>query len=105
SVDVLFAVNAIHNGGDLGAALASLRAVLASDGFLVISESLCSPRAHFPQAFVFTLPPLPSHGISTASRFFSAAVWREALSAAGWRAEIHVNSEGLELALLHFAKP
>jgi SAM-dependent methyltransferase len=105
SVDIFLAVNAIHNGGDLGATLAFLRAALASDGFLVISESICSVSAHVHQDFVFNLLPLPSHGIATASRFFSAAAWRDALHAAGWRAEVVVNREGPELALLGIAQP
>jgi methyltransferase family protein len=103
SVDVILGVNAIHNGGDLAATLVALRPALTGDGFLVISESLCAVGAHVHQDFVFNLLPLPSHGIATHSRFFSAAVWRAALGTQGWRAEVYVNRRGPELALLAVA--
>lgn len=104
SVDVMVGVNAIHNGGRLDATLASLRDALADDGWLVISESLCGAGEHVHQDFVFNLLPLPGHGLATGSRFFSAAVWRDALADAGWQAKVHVNRQGPELALLALAR-
>ena len=105
SVDVLIGVNAVHNGGDLGQTLAALRGALSADGWLVISESLCGPGCRVHQELVFNLLPPPRHGAAAGSRFFSAAAWRAALRDGRWRAEIHVNGEGPELALLALAQP
>jgi SAM-dependent methyltransferase len=104
SFDVLIGVNAVHNGGDLRQTLAALRGALAPDGWLVISESLCPEGGHVHQDFVFNLLPLP-RGEGCGSRFFSAATWRRALRDEGWDAELQVNPDGGELALLALARP
>ena len=105
SFDVLIGVNAVHNGGDLGATLGALRGALAADGWLVISESLCGAGCRVHQELIFNLLPLPRREESgVASRFFSATTWRAGLGGGGWRAEVHVNREGPELAMLALAQ-
>lgn len=104
SVDVLLAVNALHNASDPVAALAGLRPLLARDGFLVVSESLCTPGEHVHQDFVFNLLPQPESRFRDAaptSRFFSVEVWRQILHDAGYGgAGIYANHQGPQLALL-----
>lgn len=106
-VDVLLAVNALHNAADLPAVLAMLAAALPADGALVISESICEPGRHVHQDFVFNLLPLgrPRHAGGVESRFFSAGQWHTALEESGLESEIHVNSSGPELALMAIARP
>lgn len=110
SIDVFFGVNALHNGADLGATLAALAQTLAPDGFLVVSESICGAGEHVHQEFIFNLLPLPrpprQDAVGTpGSRFFTAAAWRQALAASPFRAEVHANTQGPELALLALARP
>ncbi len=104
SVDILLAVNALHNVSDPVRALAGLRPLLAPDGFLVLSESLCAAGEHVHQDFVFNLlPHAPESRFRAAaptSRFFPVEVWRQILQEAGYRAEVHCNSQGPQLALL-----
>ncbi len=109
SVDVILAVNALHNAGDPVAALANLRSYLAPDGSLVVSESICDPGAHVHQEFVFNLLPYAPRGRFRAepptSRFLSAAAWGEILGEAGYGGEVRRNGEGPQLALLAIARP
>jgi len=105
SVDILLGINALHNGSDLVASVSALRPALADDGYLIVSESLCSPGRHVHQDFVFNLLPLErrTHS-SAASRFLHARAWEEILRAGGFTAEVHSNSRGPELALLAIAR-
>jgi SAM-dependent methyltransferase len=106
SVDILLGVNALHNGSDLAASVSALRPALADDGYLVVSESLCSPGGHVHQDFVFNLLPLERRTHSAAaSRFLHARAWKEILRGGGFTAEVYSNSRGPELALLAIARP
>lgn len=110
-IDLLLGVNALHNGPDLAGVLAVLRRALPADGVLVISESICQDGHHVHQDFIFNLLPLGrprttrGQGGDLHSRFFSADVWRRALAAAGFTAQVHANTRGPELALLAIARP
>lgn len=100
-MDVLLAVNALHNAVDPVAALGQLRPLLAPDGLLVLSESLCGAGAHVHQDFVFNLLPQAS----PTSRFFPAEVWERILGEAGYSGAVQKNSRGPQLALLALAHP
>jgi SAM-dependent methyltransferase len=111
SFDVLVGVNALHNAPNLVKMLETLREELPQDGFLVISESICGADTQVHQDFIFNLFPLnhPRREIGSSStrrhsRFLTSVHWREALEAAGFSAEIHVNRLGPELALLAIAR-
>lgn len=106
SVDILLGVNALHNGSDLVASVSALRPALADDGYLIVSESLCSPGGHVHQDFVFNLLPLERRTHSAAaSRFLHARAWEDILRAGGFISEVYSNSRGPELALLAIARP
>jgi SAM-dependent methyltransferase len=103
SVDVVVGTNALHNGSDPVEVLRAVRPALASDGFLVVSESLCEPAEHVHQDFIFNLLPLERSSVS--SRFLSREAWEEILCAGGFEAEVFSNSRGPQLALLAIARP
>lgn len=103
SVDILVGINALHNGHDLVEALRAVRPALASDGFLVVSESLCEPGGHVHQDFIFNL--LPLERLSVSSRFLSRDAWVEILHAGGFETEAFSNSRGPQLALLAIGRP
>lgn len=103
SIDVLVGTNALHNGSDLVEVLRAVRPALASDGFLVVSESLCEPGEHVHQDFIFNL--LPLERLSVSSRFLFREAWEEILRAGGFEAEVFSNSRGPQLALLAIGRP
>ncbi len=98
--DVVVAVNALHIAADLPATLDRLAGTLAAGGRLVVSESLCGAGEQVHQDFVFNLLPGSATG---GSRFLTAAAWRAAFAASPFEAEIEVNRQGPELALLAVA--
>jgi SAM-dependent methyltransferase len=99
SVDVVVAVNALHNAADIPRTLDLIRAALSHGGVLVLSESLCGAGALVHQEFVFNLLGAPRHG-ARASRFLSADQWRQLLDDARLELAVQVNGRGPELAML-----
>jgi SAM-dependent methyltransferase len=99
SFDVVFAVNAIHNAGDLGATLHELTSLLRPGGALVLSESICGPGEVVHQELIMNLLPLPDDAHARLSRFHSREGWSRLFTAAGVGAEVEVNSSGPELVM------
>ncbi|MEM9293957.1 MAG: class I SAM-dependent methyltransferase [Acidobacteriota bacterium] len=126
SFDLILAVNALHNTPDLAATVQYLATALSDDGWLVLSESICQTGEHVHQDFIFNLLPAMPHGtglgdaeeeilgadsaddqqdqIDAPSRFFSAAQWSRIFDVLHLDAEIYINHQGPELALLALAR-
>lgn len=98
--DAVLAVNALHNASDLSAAVRRLCALLADDGVLIISESLCGAGEQVHQEFFLNLLPMPDHRRERTSRFLSSGEWRAVLRKTGLDARIATNSLGPELVML-----
>ena len=104
SVDVAVAVNSLHNARSIPRSLEHVREVLADDGALVLSESLCDRGASVHQEFLFNLLPVTRSEPSSSRRFLDMETWRD-MFAGGWAATSWINPRGPQLAGLVVGVP